>query len=640
MPPNAPRLATVDAPEDPRGTKRPRDGDEIESDQPVIKCARTSPEGAEVDLNQWALFSAIFNGDSDQVEKLLRQSPAMRDRLYHDDDGLTPLCLASQCGRLEIVGLLFRLGATVNAAARNGATPLMCAAEKGHAELVRKLCRLGAAPAVINPKNGKTALCYASENKRFEAAKQLIAFGADVDFVPIDAFGQQKMPRTALSYAVEHDFVELISWLMDTGKITVNWIEASSNLQVLYLAVKFGARDLIQLLIQRGASLDSPIRAPDGKVPLMNVWDVAAHFCRCDVVEQLLSMGLRPQAFGIWNLDPADTFEFAAARDVMIHLSQADDPRVPADKLTLSLCRQEPWIVIESLAKLKPARHKNSIGMAEVSNLNPYGWLNAHFAHDGGIKKLSVGVCLLGARSYKTASSFPPKGLTSAQMKQRLVEHLSITLCAADYTNPFSSLKLSPQGEQRMNRIAEAQRALLLKAIAYLRTQFDQQVSTLPSICINTYISFSQQLNEADLYRNLTKEWGLYDPIARAAVRLVKEAWQKLRDLPAERMPAKFAALTQAEQLRHVMVSLLEEWDKIPEIVEAFRNSSAEELEIVSDLLFQQWRLFGEAFGVTKERDLRTGPVRPQTIEAAPLMEVDEVRAVKPSSSPAHLPQH
>lgn len=639
--PTVPRLVTVDVAEDPRGTKRAREGDEIESDRPVIKCARTSPEEAEVNLNQWVLFSAISNGDHAQVEKLLRQSPALRDSLYHDDDGLTPLCLAAQRGHLEIMGLLLRLGAPINAAARNGYTPLMLAAQNGHADMVRKLCLLGADRNVINQMNGKTALCFAATNKHFEPAKQLIVFGARVNDVAIKETGEKEVEvRTPLSYVVEHDFAELVAWMIDSGNISVNCIEGSTKLRLLYLAVKFGALDLVRLLIERGAMQDVLAPYTDSNVILMNVWDVAAFFSRSDVVEHLLSLELRPPKCGVWDMDSRDTFEFSVVKDVMGHLSKADDPEVPADKLDDPLYRLKPWLAIEQLARLKSTSPKKTIGMIELSSLGLFGWLNVAFTHDGGLKKLSIGAYLLGARSFKTDPSYSARGLTTAQMTQRLVEHLSVTLCSDEYTNPFSGLKLTPQGEQRMNRIAEAQRVLLLKAITYLREQFAQRVSTLPSVSMSTYVTLARELNEADLYRKLTREWGLYDPIARAAVRLVKEAWHKLRDLPPESMSAEFANLTQAEQLRHLMVSLLEEWDKIPEIVETFRNSSADELEIVSDLLFQQWRLFGEAFGVTKERDVRIGPVRPQTVEAAPLMEVDEVAAVKPSSFLAHLPQH
>jgi hypothetical protein len=118
----------------------------------------------------------------------------------------------------------------------------------------------------------------------------------------------------------------------------------------------------------------------------------------------------------------------------------------------------------------------------------------------------------------------------------------------------------------------------------------------------------------------LTGEWGLYDPVARAVVRLAKEAWGKLQQATKQGMPAEFSALTESEQLRHVIVDLLEEWDKIPEIVEAIlQGKTDEEVEILSDFLLQQWRLFSEAFGVTKPRYSQFGP---QRVEAEPLMEV------------------
>jgi hypothetical protein len=202
-----------------------------------------------------------------------------------------------------------------------------------------------------------------------------------------------------------------------------------------------------------------------------------------------------------------------------------------------------------------------------------------------------------------------------------LVELFSNTICSPDWPQRFSGLKLTSKGEQTMNQIAVVQGELLLKGVANLREQFEKQVASLPSLCINSYITLSHQINESDLYRKMTREWGLYDPVARAAIRLVKEAYEKLRALPPQRIPAEFAAMSPSEQLRYVMVDLLEDWDKIPELVETLLKCDAQALDVVSDLLFQQWRLFGEAFGVTKPRYSLVGPYRP---EAEPVMEVDE----------------
>jgi hypothetical protein len=82
------------------------------------------------------------------------------------------------------------------------------------------------------------------------------------------------------------------------------------------------------------------------------------------------------------------------------------------------------------------------------------------------------------------------------------------------------------------------------------------------------------------------------------------------------------------------MVELLEAWDKIPELVEALLKCDAQELEFTSDLLFQQWRLFGEVFGVTKTRYSQFGPYRQEAVEVEPQMEVDEGRSTTLAAVP------
>jgi hypothetical protein len=171
-----------------------------------------------------------------------------------------------------------------------------------------------------------------------------------------------------------------------------------------------------------------------------------------------------------------------------------------------------------------------------------------------------------------------------------------------------------------MKEMMSQQRDLILQGIAHRRAQFDRHVASLPDLCMNRFISVSHRLNEADLYRTLAEDWGLYDPIARTVLRLVKDAYDRLRQVKPENMTPQFSALSPAEQLKTVIASVLEEWDKIPEIVEAIREAkSPEVMEIVSDLLFQQWRLFQEALGVTKERPVQIGPRRRTEVAFDPM---------------------
>ena len=225
-----------------------------------------------------------------------------------------------------------------------------------------------------------------------------------------------------------------------------------------------------------------------------------------------------------------------------------------------------------------------------------------------------------------------------AQQTQMLVEILSDRLCSPEWPQRFSGLNLTPKGELVMNQIAIAQGELILKGIAILRARFDRQVASLPDLCMNIYISRTHRLNEADLTKRITGEWGLYEPIARAVIRLVKVAYEKLCTLKPERVTAEFAALPLAEQFRHSIVDTLEEWDKIPEIVETFVKCESSALDVVSNLLLQQWRLFCEAFGVTKPRFSPFGPhqlgaSQPELdVHVEPVMEVDEAPVVAAST--------
>ena len=112
-------------------------------------------------------------------------------------------------------------------------------------------------------------------------------------------------------------------------------------------------------------------------------------------------------------------------------------------------------------------------------------------------------------------------------------------------------------------------------------------------------------------------------------------------------MSSQFSKLPPSQQLTHVVIDMLEDWDKVPEIMESVRQSNSDrDIEMLSDLLLQQWRLFGEAFGVTKPRYSHFGP-RPLStsesepvIQGEPVMEVDEAPVLAASSrESAPIPQ-
>jgi len=98
------------------------------------------------------LIKAAEDGNVTKVKALLdkRVDPDESDLL-----GTTPLIIASGKGHLDIVLLLLKSGAYVDAADKNGLTPLMYAVP--HPKIVKVLLQMGASVSLEN-KMGETAL--------------------------------------------------------------------------------------------------------------------------------------------------------------------------------------------------------------------------------------------------------------------------------------------------------------------------------------------------------------------------------------------------------------------------------------------------------------------------------------------------
>ena len=95
-----------------------------------------------------------------------------------DNNGDTPLLIASQNGYLEIVEILIASGGLVNQADNNGKTPLYIASAVGHLEVVKVLIASGGSVNEAD-NDGSTPLHIASELGHLEIVKVLIANKAD-----------------------------------------------------------------------------------------------------------------------------------------------------------------------------------------------------------------------------------------------------------------------------------------------------------------------------------------------------------------------------------------------------------------------------------------------------------------------------
>ena len=81
------------------------------------------------------LHNACRDGDKERAKQLLNALPVDEK----DENGMTPLMVASANSHCEVVELLLDKGAAVDEQNKNGKTALMLAKDYGHTEVVQLL---------------------------------------------------------------------------------------------------------------------------------------------------------------------------------------------------------------------------------------------------------------------------------------------------------------------------------------------------------------------------------------------------------------------------------------------------------------------------------------------------------------------
>jgi ankyrin repeat protein len=128
------------------------------------------------------LHRAVMRNDIQLVEQLLDESPQLLELRAHYL-GMTPLHSAAHAKKTEVLELLIRRGADVNATCRLGnypeiwCNPLHVAAINGHLEGAKLLIKAG---TDVNWKaeGGETPLDYAVKNGHWDMARLLELHGA------------------------------------------------------------------------------------------------------------------------------------------------------------------------------------------------------------------------------------------------------------------------------------------------------------------------------------------------------------------------------------------------------------------------------------------------------------------------------
>jgi hypothetical protein len=141
-----------------------------------LVAARAELEARDVN-ERTALYIAAEGGHADVVEVLGRLGADVNAVAYHGFDA-TPVYLAAQEGHVEVVEALGRLGADVNRVALDGSTPVFAAAYGGHTAVIEALGELGADVNCAED-NSCTPLEAARGNGHLEAAAALERLGAE-----------------------------------------------------------------------------------------------------------------------------------------------------------------------------------------------------------------------------------------------------------------------------------------------------------------------------------------------------------------------------------------------------------------------------------------------------------------------------
>ncbi|GFV23098.1 putative ankyrin repeat protein RF_0381 [Trichonephila clavipes] len=169
--------------------------------------------------------------------------------------GQTPLHIAAENGKLNVVECLVNKGANINAK-RSGCTPLQVAADNGELDIIKYLLDkdivkyLVSKDADINAKDkyGRTPLHFAVKSGNLDIVKYLIKNGADVNT-------KNRYNWTLLHEAAAHDGqLDIVRYLVDKGA-DVNARDKRGNTP-LYMTVYHEELDIIKYLIDNGANVN------------------------------------------------------------------------------------------------------------------------------------------------------------------------------------------------------------------------------------------------------------------------------------------------------------------------------------------------------------------------------------------------
>ncbi|KAL7836570.1 hypothetical protein AOLI_G00278540 [Acnodon oligacanthus] len=219
-----------------------------------------------------AIIHAI-NDDNVPGLKHLLGSLTSYDINQPNKHGTPPLLIAAGCGNVQIIDVLMRKGAEIQALDKSGANAIYYASRHGHVETL-KFLHEKKCPLDTQDKSGETALHVAARYGNVDVVQYLCSIHANPDLT-------DREHETPLHCAAWHGYSAVARALCEAG-CNVNARNREGESSLLTASAR-GFRDIVECLLEHGADMDSTDK--DGHIAL----HLAVRRCQLEVVKCLLS---------------------------------------------------------------------------------------------------------------------------------------------------------------------------------------------------------------------------------------------------------------------------------------------------------------------------------------------------------------